>query len=161
MNLLSEALRHLSKAVPNHRHANLLEKAAREAAKLERPIDSDVADFHRHFGHPAPALPVMPSKERMAFRVKLIREECDELCAAIEARDLGRVAQESVDLVYVVLGTLIVCGLRLAPFWAAVHKANMEKAPNPAGGKPLKPEGWKKPDCSALIGKWHDEEAKS
>jgi predicted HAD superfamily Cof-like phosphohydrolase len=155
MNLLSEALRHLSKSVPNHRHAALLEEAAREAGKLERPIDEDVADFHRRFGHPAPALPVMPKKAVMDFRIKLIREECDELCAAIESRDLSHVIQEAVDLIYVVLGTLVVCGVRLAPFWATVQSSNMAKVPNPAGGKPLKPEGWVRP---AIMVTWFDEE---
>jgi phosphoribosyl-ATP pyrophosphohydrolase len=51
-------------------------------------------------------------REVMAFRVKLIREECRELCEAIEARDLARIAQEAMDLLYVTFGTLVICGLR-------------------------------------------------
>lgn len=116
--------------------------------------DLDVRDFHRKFGHPAPSAPVVPSDDVLDFRVRLIREECEELIEAIEERNLGSIAQEGVDLVYVVLGTFVVCGLRFTPFWRLVQRANMAKIPNPDGGKPLKPEGWIKPDCSTLIDPW-------
>lgn len=121
-------------------------------------MDEDVADFHRKFGHPAPSSPKVPEKSVLDFRINLIREECDELCEAIEAGDLGQIAAEAVDVVYVVLGTLVVCGLRIAPFWAEVQQANMAKVPNPEGGKPLKPDGWRKPDCDRIIGRWQQEE---
>lgn len=119
-----------------------------------RDFDDDVADFHGKFGHPCPTTGrggVLPERDVLAFRVKLIREECRELCEAIEARDLARIAQEGVDLLYVTLGTFVVCGLRVRPFFNLVHRANMAKVPNPDGGKPLKPEGWVKPDCASLI----------
>lgn len=163
MNLLSSALRHLAKALPqtngNQTPIRLIEEIAGKVDLLEEPMDERVAQFHRKFGHGAPVVPVLPERKTMNFRIKLIREECEELCEAIEARDLGRIAQEAVDVVYVVLGTLIVCGLRIKPFFNAVHEANMMKEPNPEGGKPLKPEGWTKPDCDALItGKRYDRE---
>jgi len=121
-------------------------------------VHDDVSAFHRKFGHPAPVDPHLPSLELMSFRKKLLREECEELCAAIDARDPGAIAAEAVDLVYVAVGTLVMCGLKFSPFWDLVQAANMAKAPNPTGGKPLKPAGWKKPDCGALIPVWTDDE---
>lgn len=165
MNLLAQALAHIALSMPDSlqwsARKRMIEEASREVDKLVKPLDADVREFHIQFGHPAPASATMPPRSVMDFRVKLIREETEELCAAIERRDLGAVAQESCDLIYVVLGTLVVCGLRLAPFWSAVQKSNMEKIPNPTGGKPLKPEGWKKPDCGAIVGAWSDQEPKT
>ena len=125
---------------------------------MERDIHDDVSDFHKKFGHPAPDAPHLPSLELMSFRKKLLREECEELCDAIDARDPGSIASEAVDLIYVAIGTLVMCGLKFAPFWKLVQKANMAKIPNPNGGKPLKPTGWRKPDCGALVPKWYDDE---
>jgi len=121
---------------------------------VPRDFDDDVADFHGKFGHPCPTTGrggVLPDRNVLAFRVKLIREECRELCEAIEARDLARIAAEGVDLLYVTLGTFVICGLRVRPFFNLVHRANMAKVPNPSGGKPLKPDGWEKPDTASLI----------
>lgn len=123
-----------------------------------RDFDDDVADFHEKFGHDCPARPTLPRSDVLEFRIKLIREECEELCEAILARDLGRIANEGVDLLYVVLGTFVVCGLIVRPFWDLVHLANMSKEPNPDGGKPLKPEGWEKPDCGSLIDRYQIED---
>lgn len=118
---------------------------------LPAELDDQVADFHGKFTHPAPSAPTLQPRDLFAFRCRLIREEAEELCEALEARDLGRIAAEAVDLLYVTLGTLVICGLRARPFFNLVHRANMLKEPNPAGGKPLKPEGWEKPDCGSLI----------
>lgn len=160
MTLLAEALRRIADSVPKNMEwlprRQMLWDAAREVDDLVRPLDEDVKRFHIKFGHPAPANPVLPKRAVMDFRKALIREECEELCAAIDARDLGRIAQEAVDVVYVALGTLVMCGLRLAPFWEVVHRANMAKVSNP-GGKPLKPEGWVKPDCGELVGEFGDD----
>lgn len=119
-------------------------------------IRQDVSDFHKKFGHPAPDEPRLPTLELMAFRKKLLREECEELCAAIDARNPSAIAAEAIDLVYVAVGTLVMCGLPFSSFWRLVQAANMAKAPNPSGGKPLKPEGWQKPDCRVTA--WADDE---
>lgn len=155
MNLLSEALRHIALSMPDDLRwtprKRMIGEIADKVALLDEPMDEQVASFHRKFGHEAPAVPVLPEVRTMEFRIKLIEEETRELVAAIRSRKIGDIIQECVDLVYVVLGTLVVCGVRIKPFFSAVHAANMEKIPNPAGGKPLKPEGWTKPDCAKLI----------
>lgn len=155
MNLLSEALRHIALSMPDDlrwtSRKRMIQEIAGKVDHLDEPMDDQVADFHRKFGHDAPVVPVLPEIATMEFRIKLIEEETRELVEAIRARKLGPIIQECVDLVYVVLGTLVVCGVRIKPFFSAVHEANMAKEPNPKGGKPIKPEGWEKPDCSALI----------
>lgn len=116
-----------------------------------KTLDEDVAAFHRKFNHPAPEMPITLSTEVTQFRIDRIEEECKELCEALRRRNLAEIAAESVDLIYVVLGTLVCCGLRIAPFWRVVHAANMAKKENPNGGKPLKPKGWIKPDCKLVL----------
>ena len=118
---------------------------------MTNDLDDDVRAFHKKFGHPAPKFAVLPSDEVRAFRVKLIQEECHELCEALGRGSLSDIAAEAIDLLYVVIGTLVVCGLKVRPFWSLVQSANMMKIPNPDGGKPLKPAGWTKPDCAGLI----------
>lgn len=127
-----------------------------EMAGVPSEMDDEVAAFHGKFAHPAPSAPTLQSQSTLEFRCKLIREEAEELCDALMARDLPAIAAEAIDLLYVTFGTLVVCGLRARPFWRLVHRANMLKEPNPDGGKPLKPEGWIKPDCGSLIGGFTD-----
>lgn len=151
MNLLSSALKHIAHSMPDDSRKQMLDEIAGKVAKLDEPMDDLVARFHRKFGHGAPEVPVVPEVRILEFRIKLIEEETRELVEAIRARKLGPIIQECVDLVYVVLGTLVVCGVRIKPFFKAVHAANMEKEANPAGGKPIKPSGWVKPNCEDLI----------
>lgn len=112
---------------------------------------ADVRDFHLKFGHPVSDSPAHPSLDDEVFRAKLVREETQELLAALASEGLAEIAQECVDVLVVVLGTMVTYGLPLDPFWEAVHSANMAKEPNPAGGKPIKPAGWHKPDYHALL----------
>ncbi len=144
---LSKILRELSRQSRVEPQSMLLHECADKAAELEQDCYADVRDFHLKFDHPAPAAPDdLTYPNSLDFRVKLIREECDELCEAIEKRDLAAIAAESCDLIYVVLGTLVALGLPFLPFWRDVQRANMAKTVNPDGGKPIKPFFWKKPD---------------
>lgn len=117
-------------------------------------LQEDVRSFHVKFGHPAPSRPVRRLNEldeMLEFRIGLIEEECEELIEAIRERNLSKIAAEAVDVMYVVIGTLVALGLPLLPFWRDVQRANMTKVPNPAGGKPLKPEGWQGPDPALIL----------
>jgi len=121
----------------------------------ETDIQEDVTAFHTKFDHPAPAAPVGSLVEvgdaMLEFRIGLIEEECGELVAAIRERSMAKIAAEAVDVLYVVIGTMVVLGLPLLPFWRDVQRANMAKVPNPAGGKPLKPEGWEAPNPRQVL----------
>lgn len=151
--ILSSAAR-FSTSPPNK---GFLQECAFRAAELEGAEDelhSDVRAFHKKYGHPAPGTPTMPADDVLQFRIALIREECEELCEAIADRNLSAIASEAVDVLYVVIGTLVVCGLPLMPFWRNVQRANMAKIVNPEGGKPLKPEGWVGPDPRQVLYDW-------
>ena len=69
----------------------------------------------------------------------------------IDSGSLARIAAESADLVYVVVGTVVALGMPFMPFWRDVHRANMAKEQNPAGGKPIKPEGWIAPNPQKVL----------
>lgn len=153
---LSDALSSAADHSTSPPNTGFLRECARRAGELEysasRSVDSDVRDFHLKFGHPAPEFPVRHVERSLAdFRIKLIREECEELCEAIVSRSMSKIAAEACDLVYVVVGTLVALGMPLMPFWRDVQRANMAKKINPAGGKPLKPVGWVGPNPARVL----------
>lgn len=135
----------------------------------ETNIDQDVKDFNLKFGQPAPDRLELPSEEIMQFREDLILEEVQEFLkewrdlrrmrnAGMPTREqMARVAAEAVDVVYVMIGSLVVLGMRLLPFWREVQVRNMQKQTNPNGGKPLKPLGWTKPDTLTVLNGEFDE----
>lgn len=91
---------------------------------------NQVAEFHRTFGHPEIEHPAMPSPERCALRVALIREELEELEAAIEARDMTAVADALCDIQYVLSGAVLEFGLgdSFKALFDEVQRSNMSKS---------------------------------
>lgn len=96
-----------------------------------------------------------------SLRMKLIREEAEELCAAIERGELHEQLDAIVDLIYVAIGTATQAGMGDV-LWAAfqrVHRANMGKVPAPAREASkrdsvrdvIKPEGWRPADLRDLV----------
>jgi len=152
---LSKTLRELSRSSQRISNSQLLHECADAAEGLEHGIYEDVSDFHLKFGHPAPTTPNdTPYHGMLVFRCELIREECEELCEAIMGRNLAKIASEAVDVIYVVVGTLVALGLPLMPFWRDVQRANMAKVAAGPRSKPLKPEGWQKPDAAEVLYKY-------
>lgn len=112
----------------------------------------DVREFHRKFNQPAPDRFTPLSPKQAQFRIDRIREECDELVHELTVDNPGLVVHECIDVIYVALGTVVEMGVDPAPFWEVIHRANMAKVPNPdPDGKPLKPEGWAKPNCEVIL----------
>lgn len=109
-----------------------------------------VRDFHKKFG--------LPLGDKIAFRQatlrsKLIKEEAEETCDAVEEGDMVEVADGLCDILYVVFGCAISFGIDLLPLFAEVHRTNMAKdggATRP-DGKILKPEGWQPPRIKELL----------
>jgi predicted HAD superfamily Cof-like phosphohydrolase len=89
-----------------------------------------VAEFHRTFGHPVRSEPVIPAPERCALRVALLREELDELSAAIADNDLVEIADALCDLQYVLSGAILEFGLggRFKALFEEVQRSNMSKS---------------------------------
>lgn len=88
-----------------------------------------VATFHRTFEHPIVATPALPPPERAALRVALLREELDELQAAIAVGDLVGVADALCDLQYVLAGAVLEFGLgeKFNALFAEVQRSNLSK----------------------------------
>lgn len=104
-----------------------------------------VREFHALFCPEQTAKkPCLPDAKTMQLRIKLIRDELEELEEAmLEYHDLEHAAQELADLQYVVDGTFLALGLgeikeRLV---AEIHRSNMTKlGPD---GRPMRREDGK------------------
>ena len=97
-----------------------------------KPIDSlnQVAEFHRTFKHPVVDEPAIPSEQRCALRVSLIREELEELETAIQDRDLVEIADALCDIQYVLSGAVLEFGLgeKFRELFDEVQRSNMSKS---------------------------------
>lgn len=114
-----------------------------------------VMEFHRTFGVKI-GVPIS-DREAAELRVRLMREELQEIDDALVADDLHGVADGLADLAYVTYGSAITWGIDLDVAITEVHAANMRKL-DAAGlpilrtdGKILKPIGWKPPDMTAAL----------
>lgn len=100
-----------------------------------------VTEFHRTFDIAVGTVPAIPEDATCALRVTLIQEEFDELRHAIATQDVAAVAKELADLLYVVYGTAVSCGIDMAPVFREVHRSNMSKI----GGHKRSDGKWVKP----------------
>ena len=88
-----------------------------------------VAAFHRVFSMPVVEEPGIPSEDRCALRVNLLKEELEELQDAIKDNDLTEVADALCDIQYVLSGAILEFGLgdMFADLFAEVQRSNMSK----------------------------------
>jgi predicted HAD superfamily Cof-like phosphohydrolase len=100
-----------------------------------------VAEFHRAFDIAEATLPTIPDEAIRSLRVRLIQEEFDELQEALSRGDAVAVAKELADLLYVVYGTAVSCGIDMEPVFREVHRSNMSKV----GGHKRADGKWVKP----------------
>lgn len=100
-----------------------------------------VAEFHQTFDIVQEPIPTIPDEATRELRVRLIQEEFDELQDALRERDTVAVAKELADLLYVVYGTAVSCGIDMEPVFREVHRSNMSKV----GGHKREDGKWVKP----------------
>lgn len=113
-----------------------------------------VTEFMTEAGQDCPCTPVIPSVEVQDFRVRLIDEELDELCDAFNERDIVEVADAIGDLLVVVLGTAVACGIEIGPVFNEIHRSNMTKFIDGAkrpDGKWIKGPSYQPPNLAAII----------
>jgi predicted HAD superfamily Cof-like phosphohydrolase len=148
-------------------HARRFAKNPEQADRGPRPGDAfaegDVAlavlAFHEAFGLPRQAMPDADyvTSELAALRLRLQREETEELAEAIEAGDVVGVADALADLVYVAYGTAITYGIDLDAVLAEVHRSNMSKLGRDGrpvmreDGKVLKSPWYTPPDVDGVL----------
>lgn len=100
-----------------------------------------VQEFHEQFEiHVAPT-PSIPDDPTQTLRFRLIQEEFEELQEAMKIKDLPGLAKELADLLYVVYGTAVSCGIDMEPVFKEVHRSNMSKV----GGYKREDGKWVKP----------------
>jgi predicted HAD superfamily Cof-like phosphohydrolase len=90
---------------------------------------NQVAEFHKTFKHPVEPAPTIPSKKRCDLRVALIREELEELEAAILDHDIVEIADALCDIQYVLSGAVLEFGLgdKFRELFDEVQRSNMSK----------------------------------
>lgn len=119
----------------------------------------DVANLHAKFGFKARPVGEAPSKRLVAFRLKFLYEELEELADALKRDDLAEATDAIVDLVYVAWGTAWLLNLPVLDAWDLVHFANMQKkrvesASASRRGHEFdlkKPPGWEPPAVYTLL----------
>lgn len=109
---------------------------------------SMVEEFHRKFDILVQARPAVPDAATKDLRVRLIQEEFDELKEALGQEDLSAIAKEMADLLYVVYGTAVSCGIDMELVFREVHRSNLSKVGGykRADGKWVKPPSYS-PAC--------------
>lgn len=100
-----------------------------------------VREFHRKFEIAISEVPSAVDGATRALRIRLIQEEFDELKEALAAGQLVSIAKELADLLYVVYGTAVSCGIDLGPVFREVHRSNLSKV----GGYKREDGKWVKP----------------
>lgn len=132
---------------------------------------SMVKEFHEAFGCVVNETPTVPDFETMCLRLDLIREEVEELRRdgfgvyemlnneKYEGREpnLTAIADALGDILYVVYGTAVSCGIDMEPIVAEIHRSNMSKV-QPDGtvlrredGKILKPDTYSPANLEAIL----------
>lgn len=88
-----------------------------------------VKDFHWAFDQPVSPIPDLGDDVLNKLRVRLLREELDELEKALEAGDEVEVLDALTDLQYVLDGAYLSLGFHAfkASAFAEVHRSNMTK----------------------------------
>lgn len=100
-----------------------------------------VQEFHKQFDIHIADQPSLPNESTRQLRIRLIHEEFNELQEALMTKDLPAVAKELADLLYVVYGTAVSCGIDMEPVFREVHRSNMSKI----GGYKRDDGKWVKP----------------
>lgn len=126
-----------------------------------------VREFHQQAGAVIHARPTVLDPETRQLRLRLLWEELSELEAAFDDQgDSGdlipsaeleshvNVADALGDLLYVLLGTAVSCGIDLAPVFEEIHRSNMTKfidGHRRADGKWMKGPGYTPPNLLPIL----------
>ncbi|TAJ23854.1 MAG: hypothetical protein EPO64_10435 [Nitrospirae bacterium] len=112
-----------------------------------------VEEFHRRFEILIGTTPSVPDEATTSLRVRLIQEEFEELQEALAGHDTAAMAKELADLLYVVYGTAVSCGIDMKPVFQEVHRSNMSKVGGHkrADGKWVKPPSYSPANITPIL----------
>ena len=116
-----------------------------------------VRKFMETFGQEIKEKAEFPSEKITSLRQDLIKEELDELKAAIDTKDIKEVADALTDILYVTYGAGHAFGINLDKCFEEVQNSNMSKLDE--NGKPIYNEAGKvmkgpkyfKPDLTKFV----------
>jgi predicted HAD superfamily Cof-like phosphohydrolase len=115
---------HTNKAMRcSEAHQNQDHQQGREMNDMQDMVQR----FHETYGHPVGETPRAIPPEQVDLRIKLIKEEFNELIEALEKGDIVETYDASLDILYVVFGLLTVGGMDAEPGFAEVQASNMSK----------------------------------
>ena len=116
-----------------------------------------VKKFMTTFGQEVKTKPSFASDKINLLRYELIREELDEFKAALESKNLVKVADALTDILYVTYGAGHAFGINLDKCFDEVQNSNMSKLGKSGKpiyndmGKVMKGENYFKPDLSKFF----------
>ena len=122
-------------------------------------LQTKLHSFHEAFKHPTDAVYEKVSIDKTkALRIKLIREEFQEVMSAIhEKKSKDSILKELCDLVYVCVGFADTFGWNFDEAFNRVHTSNMSKLGEDGApiyrddGKILKSAQYKEPNLKELV----------
>ena len=116
-----------------------------------------VGKFMKAFGQETKVSAGLSIEKINNLRIKLIKEELEELILAIKKNDIVEVADALTDILYVTYGAGHSFGINLDKCFNEVHKSNMSKLGKDRrpiyneDGKVLKGPNYFKPDLKKII----------
>ena len=116
-----------------------------------------VKKFMKTFGQEIKEKAAFPNEKITSLRYDLIKEELDELKAAIESDDIKEVADALTDILYVTYGAGHAFGIDLDKCFDEVQNSNMSKLGENGepifneSGKVMKGPNYFKPDLSKFV----------
>lgn len=112
-----------------------------------------VSEFHRAFGIPIASSPTLLDEATCALRLRLLHQEDAALQEAFAQQDVVAIAQALANIVYVVYGTAISCGIEMEPVLHEVHRSHMSKVGvyQDAHGAWVKPAGYAPPHLQPIL----------
>jgi predicted HAD superfamily Cof-like phosphohydrolase len=118
-----------------------------------------VTEFMLMAKQPVRTIPTFLDAREAFERMRLIGEETAELATAFYARDMVEIADALADLLYVVYGTAVSCGINLNPIFQEVHRSNMTKKGGHLNhhGKFVKPATYEPPKILEILEKQNGE----
>lgn len=124
---------------------------------------AQVAAFHHAFDIAIAAQPMRLDQDTRLLRERLIEEEFAELREALAQGHVADIAKELADLLYVVYGTAVSCGIDMEPVFREVHRSNMSKVGGHkrADGKWVKPPTYSRAQVEPILREqgWSEQEA--
>lgn len=120
------------------------------------PYVQRIAEWELACGMTLPWAPTLFDKAKQVLRVRLLREEVDELEAAFWAGDIVEVADALGDIDYLTQGAAVLQGIPLYEVFCEIHRSNMTKVSGGVvikrdDGKILKPSSYEAPDLLSVL----------